>query len=159
MIRPVLIVLGFALMLGATGDLRQIFIRDAERSAFSDACKYYQARSGPRRRAGSGEFVVFLADACVAAKVSLADGTPEQQARAALLLSRIAMLHETIDQINSERDRRAVAEANASGRNGAILLSRVTPTGEFLIAHRMGLMIAFDAWLDSGAEFSLASYP
>jgi hypothetical protein len=40
-----------------------------------------------------------------------------------------------------------------------LLLSRVTPSGEFLIAHRMGLMIAFDAWLDSGVEFSLASYP
>ena len=31
--------------------------------------------------------------------------------------------------------------------------------GEYLIARRMGLMEAVDAWVDTGAEFSLASYP
>jgi hypothetical protein len=154
-----MIVVAIALMVGATGDLRQIFVRETERVKFSESCNYYHARAGSVRRAGPGEFVAFLADACIAAEISLDTGTPEQRARAALFLSRIALLRETISQMNAERDMRAVARANAAGRSGAIMLSRVTPSGEFLIAHRLGLMIAFDAWLDSGADFSLASYP
>jgi hypothetical protein len=159
-----MIVTAIVLMLGATGDLRRIFVRDADRVEFSEACEYYQARAGSVRRAGPGEFAAFLADACIAAEVSLDTGTPEQRGMAAMFLSRIALLRETIGQMNAERDMRAIARANAArananGRSGVILLSRVTPSGEFLIAHRMGLMIAFDAWLDSGADFSLASYP
>jgi hypothetical protein len=159
MIRSTMIVTAIALMLGATGDLRKIFVHDDERANFIEACNYYQARAGGGRRTGPGEFVAFLADACTAAEISLDTGTQEQRARSALFLSRIAFLRETVGQMNAERDLRAVALANATGRNVALLLSRVTPSGEFLIAHRMGLMIAFDAWLDSGVEFSLASYP
>ena len=159
MIRPMMIVMAIALALGATGDLRQIFVHGAERENFTEACKYYHARTGPVRRPGPGEFVAFLADACTAAEISLDVGTPEQQGRAVLFLSRIALLRQTVKQMNAERDLRAIELGKATGRNPAIFVTRVTPSGEFLIAHRMGLMIAFDAWLDSGAEFSLASYP
>jgi hypothetical protein len=155
MIRPAMIVAAIALAVGAAGDLRQQLTRDTERAVFSEACAYYQARAASARRARPGEFVVFLADACAAAEISLDTGTPKQQARAALLLSRIALLRETVGLMNAERDARAAAR---SGGTGVIRLSRVTPSGEFLIAHRMGLMIAFDAWLDSGVDFSLASY-
>jgi hypothetical protein len=152
-------VVAIALVLGAAGDLRQFFVRDVERANFSEACKYYHARSGSVRRPGPGEFVAFLADACTAAEASLDAGTPKQQGRAALFLSRIALLRQTVKEMNAERDLRAVEMGNATGRNPALFVTRITPSGEFLIAHRMGLMIAFDAWLDSGAEFSLASYP
>ena len=151
-----MIVVAIGLVLGAAGDLRQIFIRDSERMIFSEACTDYENRAGPARRGRPGEFVAFLADACAAAEISLETGTPMQQGRAALLLSRIVMLRDTVEQMNADRAARATARVNGAGVN---MLFRVTPSGEFLIAHRMGLMIAFDAWLDSGAEFSLASYP
>ena len=48
-------------------------------------------------------------------------------------------------------------DADAWCPHGAAMPSPVTPSGEFLIAHRMGLMTAYQAWLDSGVDFSLAS--
>ena len=165
MIRPGVIVVAIAVAAGAAGaagERRQIVIGDAERAEFSQACEYYQTRSGPAqaagpaRRSATGEFVVFLAGACAAAEVSLDTGTGKQRARAAQLLSRIALLRETIGQMNADRWGRAAA--SGTGANGAAMPSPVTPSGEFLIAHRMGLMIAFDAWLDSGVDFSLAFY-
>ena len=151
MIRPMMIVVVAAMVLGATGDLRQIFAREVERATFTEACEYYHARAGSVRRSGPGEFVAFLADACTAAEVSLDVGTPEQQGRAVLFLSRIALLRETVGLMNAERWGRGTAAGRAA------MPSPVTPSGEFLIAHRMGLMIAYQAWLDSGVDFSLAS--
>jgi len=102
-----------------------------------------------------GDFVVFLAGTCGAAEASLDTGTRKQRRRAALLLSRIALLRETVGQMNAERRERATGAGAVE--TGLPAQFRVTPSGEFLIAHRMGLMIAFDAWLDSGVDFSLAS--
>ncbi|MGR3717389.1 MAG: hypothetical protein ACU0B1_11665 [Thermohalobaculum sp.] len=167
MIRPSVIVVAIAVAAGSAGsagERRQIVIGDAERAVFSQTCEYYQTRSGQAqagsaRRSATGEFVVFLAGTCAAAQVSLATGTGKQRARAALLLLRIALLRETIGQMNADRWGRAAAGGNgATEANEASLPSPVTPSGEFLIAHRMGLMIAYDAWLDSGVDFSLAFY-
>jgi hypothetical protein len=163
-------------VVGVGADLRKTFVRDAERAVFEETCNYYIARSGPIRRGGPGgpgAFLNFLADACRAAQNSLDSRSPKEQARAALLLSRITLLHETIDRMNAERTIRAAAREaellNMRGPDGAelsentrkmmrsVMLTRVTPAGEFLIAHRMGLMIAFQAWLDSGGNFTLAS--
>ncbi len=151
MIRPGVIVVAIAVAAGSAGsagERRQIVIGDAERAEFSQTCEYYQTRSGqdqaePARRSATGEFVVFLAGACAAAEVSLATGTGKQRGRAALLLLRIALLRETIGRMNADRWGRATAGGTEA--NGATLPSPVTPSGEFLIAHRMGLMIAYDA--------------
>ena len=159
MIRPGVIVVVIAVMVGAVGavgERRQIAVRDAERAVFSDTCEHYQGRAGPARRGPAGDFVVFLAGTCGAAEISLDTGTRKQRARAALLPSRIALLRATIGQMNADRWGRAVAIG--TGAAGVALPSPVTPSGEFLIAHRMGLMIAYDAWLDSGVDFSLASH-
>ncbi len=159
MIRPGVIVVVIAVAVGtfgAVGQRRQIIVRDVERAVFSDTCEHYQARTGPAWRGLAGDFVVFLAGTCGAAEISLDTGTGKQRARAALLLSRIALLRATISQMNADRWGRA--SANGTGAAGAALPSPVTPSGEFLIAHRMGLMIAYDAWLDSGVDFSLASH-
>ena len=161
MIRPVTIVMAIAIIVGAVGTVgerRHGVVRDAERVAFSETCEHYRVRAGPARHGAAGDFVVFLAGICGAAEVSLDTGTSKQRARAALLLSRIALLHETVGQMNAERSVRAAARANAIGATRLPTLYRVTPSGEFLIAHRMGLMIAFDAWLDTGVYFSLALY-
>jgi len=171
MIRPVVIVVALAVVAGAlevAGEHRMNAARHAERAIYAQTCEHYRARASggagaePLRRAAAGDFVAFLAGTCSAAEVSLDTGTRKQRSRSALLLSRIALLHQTIGRMNSERGARVVARAEtagtaaASGRAGSATMFPVTPSGEFLIAHRMGLMIAFDAWLDSGVDFSLA---
>ena len=164
MFRPVIMLAIIATVVGvvaASGELRQLAINDAERVSFSSTCGYYRARAGVagvrlEQPNGSGGFVVFLADVCVAAEASMDGGTRMQRARAVLLLSRIALLRQTINQMNTGRATRAASQVSGTGFTS---LSRVTPSGEFLIAHRMGVMVAFDAWLESGAEFSLAAYP
>ena len=133
---------------GAAGGLHQTVVGDAERAMSSESCEYYQTRAGSARHSATGKFAVFLAGICAAAEVALDSGTRKQQGRSALLLSRITLLRETVGLMNAERWARAT---------GAAMPSPVTPSGEFLIAHRMGLMNAYDAWLDSGVDFSLAS--
>ncbi|MHA1529325.1 MAG: hypothetical protein ACTSVG_09900 [Alphaproteobacteria bacterium] len=160
MIRPVVIVVALAVAVGAlevAGERRQSVARNAERAIYAQACEYYRSRAGiePAQRAAGG-FVVFLAGTCGAAEISLDSGTRKQRARSALLLSRIALLRETVGRMNAERAARAVARADVNGGAGPPTMVPVTPTGEFLIAHRMGLMIAIDAWLDTGVDFSLA---
>ena len=171
MIRRAILFGAIALVVGVTGDLRLLYTHASERTAFSDTCRYYQARAKSARRVKPGEFVVFLADTCVAAEFSLNNGTRSQRNRSALLLSRIMLLHETIDQMNAERTISAAAQIAAtlntnvaSGNSVNIaapirysMVNPVSPTGEFLIAHRLGVMIAHNAWLDSGVSFSLGS--
>ncbi len=160
MIRQVMIFVAIAVAVGAagaTGGLRTSVAHDAERVVFSETCEYYRVRAeagaGAARRVATGDFVVFLAGACGAAEGSIETGTSKQQARAVLLLSRIVLLRQTIGRMNAER---AASRANATYRAGVFMRFPVTLSGEFLIAHRMGLMIAFDAWLDTGVDFSLA---
>ena len=156
MIRPVTIIVAIAVAIGALetiGERRMVAATEAERAVFSDACEHYRVRAGTGSapRGGPGDFVVFLAGTCAAAEVSLDSGTRKQRKRAALLLSRIALLRETVGLMNAGRWERT------AGADRAAMPSPVTPSGEFLIAHRMGLMAAYDAWLDSGVDFSLAS--
>ena len=107
------------------------------------------------RETAAGGFAVFLSGTCAAAEITLDAGSRMQRGRSALLLSRIVLLRETVGLMNAERWARAPAGAGASG---VVMPSPVTPSGEFLIGHRMGLMTAYQAWLDSGVDFSLASH-
>lgn len=79
----------------------------------------------------------------------------EERAAAGLLLSQIILLRRTVDEMNAARD---LPVAGKTGVARMRALNRVTPSGEFLSAHRMGFMHAVDAWLDIGADFSLAFY-
>ncbi len=137
-----------ALVLGAAVDFRQRLLLDPDQARFFETCAYYNARAQiARQRHGNGqrsEFIGFLDQVCEAAQASYLDGQPMQQARARQLLTRIEALRHTVNKLN--RDRRGQRDR-----------ARVTPWAEFLIAHRMGLMNAYDAWLDTGVEFSLAS--
>ena len=171
MIRRAILFGAIVLVVGITGDLRLLYSHASERTAFSDTCRYYQARAKSARRASPGAFVVFLADTCAAAEYSLDNGTRSQKDRSALLLSRIMLLHETVARMNTERTISAAAQiaatlntSVASGNTASIaapirfsMVNPVSPTGEFLIAHRLGVMIAHNAWLDSGVSFSLGS--
>jgi hypothetical protein len=171
MIRRAILFGVLALVVGMTGDLRLLYTHASERTAFSDTCRYYQTRAKSARRAKPGEFVVFLADACVAAEFSLDNGTRLQKQRSVLLLSRIMILRETVGQMNAERTISASAHIAAtlstnvaSGNTASIatpirfsMVNPVSPAGEFLIAHRLGVMLAYDAWLDSGVTLPLGS--
>jgi len=154
MIRPASVLLAIALAIGLPGGAGVQVHADNVRARYDGACAYYRARSGPVHSHKSGEFLrfeVFLANACEAALTSLDAGTQNQRTHAELLLSRIVLLRTTIEQMNA--DRTASDDYRIKDRPA------VTPTGEFLIAHRMGLLIIYDAWLDTGVKVSLASYP
>lgn len=154
MIRLVVTTLAGVLAFAAVADLRTAPVDEAERTAFAEACRYYDVRAQAVPADHSREFVAFLSDACTAAEVLLESGSPAQRARSALLLSRIALLRRTVSGMNAERAGRAAA--NPYRVEGYV---PVSPSGEFLIAHRLGVMLAFDAWLDTGVQFSIASYP
>ena len=123
--------------------------------AIDGACVYYSRRAElvAKRRAVS--FAGFLSTTCDDARISLYARDQAESEAAKLLLTRIAHLHQTVFEMNAAR-MAAVADMTGGARMQA--LSRVTQSGEFLIAHRMGVMLALDAWLDSRADFSLASY-
>lgn len=148
MIRPLFSLAFGALAFTAVADLRQAPVSASERATFEEACTYYEARAAAARVTRPDEFVVFLAEACAVADVLLESGTPEQRGHSALLLARIADLRRTVARMNAAR-----------AMNGAGIYVPVSPSGEFLIAHRLGVLVAFDAWLDSGVQFSIASYP
>lgn len=155
MLRALLVVLASVLMLGAMGDLRLPAFAGADRRAITAACEYYDLRAERQPTHQSATFVEFLADTCGLALNSLGSDNQEERQAAKLLLMRIVLLHQTVTDMNAARE---AAVADKTGAERMRALSRVTQSGEFLIAHRMGVMHAFDAWLDSGADFSLASY-
>jgi hypothetical protein len=119
------------------------------------ACHYYKLRSSPEPRPEPVNFATFLYETCNAANRSLERGLSVEHEAAGRLLDRIAELHWTVGQMNAARDE---AVAGLTGVTRMLRLTRVTPTGEFLIAHRMGLFQDFETWLDTGADFSLAWY-
>lgn len=145
MIRSVLSLGLGALAFTALADLREPPVSEAERAAFADACRHYEARAEAVPAGRSGEFAGFLAEACSAAETLLETGAPEQRWHSALLLWRVAELRRTVAEMNADR-----------ARQGAL---PVSPSGEFLIAHRLGVLLAFDAWVETGARISVASYP
>lgn len=153
-IRLVVTAVAGVLAFAAVADLREPPVSEPQRAAFAEACTYYQKRAQIRPDRGAGDFVAFLSEACATAEDLLEAGTPEQRARSALLLSRIALLRRTIARMNAERA--AGAAADPAGAAGYL---PVSPSGEFLIAHRLGVLLVFDVWLDTGVPFSIASYP
>ena len=155
MIRPVFMIAFLTLACTAVAELRDAPLDDETRAAFAEACGYYEKRAAAARGSQPGEFVVFLADACAAAEPLLESGTPDQRRRSALLLWRINELHRTVAGMNAAR----AARQSGSPYDRFASYVPVSPSGEFLIAHRLGVLRAFDAWLDSGVPFSVASYP
>ena len=128
---------------------------DAHRAS----CHHYENRARFKPRSGTLEFVTLLAEACSAAMVSLERPEPRLHAAAESFLDRLVVLNQVIREMNTERifGGRALRQATPP-EDGKRLhsLPGVSDTGEFLIAHRMGLFTAMDDWLDSGGRFSLA---
>ena len=155
MSRVTVLAVVLALVLGAVSGLRTPAAGSIASPASEAACEYYHLRARPEPREQPLSFADFLAETCVAARRSLDTGASDQQAAALRLLDRIGELHSMVTEMNADRD---AAVAGLTGVTRMLRLTRVTPTGEFLIAHRMGLLREFEAWLDTGADFSLALY-
>lgn len=133
-----------AAALWAAGAGHHASVSEADRARFAAACEQIRGAAGEPVPGGTG-FRGRLAAACEAARSELDAGEPTRRIAAARLLVRIARLSETVGAMNAER----------GARGGA----SVTDTGEFLIAHRLGVVNALDRWVHSGAELSLASHP
>jgi len=78
----------------------------------------------------------------------------EERAAAGLLLSQIILLRRTVDEMNAARD---LAVAGKTGVARMRALNRVTPSGEFLSAHRRGLCTPSTPGLTSGRISRLPS--
>jgi hypothetical protein len=117
-----------------------------------DACTYYRERAGSGLAEDPVRFEAILSDSCAVAIRSLRGAPQDERTAAAFYLTRVAQLHRVIQEMNAQR---GALDPTPGATQGP---GPVTPTGEFLIAHRLGVMRAFEAWLDTGADFSLASY-
>ncbi|MEM7742656.1 MAG: hypothetical protein AAF409_03000 [Pseudomonadota bacterium] len=133
------------------------------RAAYTKACSHYVNRARFKDRSGEPEFVVILADSCLAALNSLGSARVTEQAAAADFLERLLELRDTVIAMNMERlfgksyDRSTRLQSPKYQQSEAI--AHVSATGEYLIAYRMGLIAARKAWLDTEPDFALAPTP
>ncbi|MEM8792079.1 MAG: hypothetical protein AAGE80_10705 [Pseudomonadota bacterium] len=143
----------------ALAEQRVATLTSDQRADLRAGCNHYENRARFLSREGEIAFVTLMAEACAAAEVSLGSDSASERKTARRFLHRVLELRDTIIDMNMERvygetdnpfAKPKVAEGDASE------FTRVTDTGEFLIAHRMGVMSAYQAWLDSGASFSIA---
>lgn len=113
------------------------------------ACNHYENRARFRPRHGERDFVTRLADSCHAALAATNGADPGQREAAERLLAGIVELHGIIVAMTVERNlaTRIPGTDAASGRS-LVTLPRVTDTGEFLIAHRIGVVNALDGWTE-----------
>lgn len=124
------------------------------------ACHHYDNRARFKAREGDVEFVAVLADACAAARAALTreGGATAQGAAAERFLSLLGQGRATIVAI--DRERMALAGETGAGRDVAVEFRRhrrlVSTTGEFLILRQVGVFAAMRAWVDAGADFTLA---
>ncbi|MEM9144889.1 MAG: hypothetical protein AAGC57_01735 [Pseudomonadota bacterium] len=124
-------------------------VPEATLNTYAKACFTYENRARFRARNGPTSFVVAMADGCLAAQRSLdAEGGAERRSAIAYL-DRLVDLRNTVIAINMDR----IYGANASpfakpiaGEGRLMAMGGVSESGEFLIAHRMGLLEAFDDW-------------
>ncbi len=134
-------------------------VDDAERAAYSAACRTYDNRARFLSRQGPVDFVVLMAEGCVAAQHTLAEGRPADRRAARLYLARLLEFRDTIARINTERlyGKDATAFSRPKTEEGQMRpLGGVSKAGEFLIAHRMGLLAAFETWRARSDGFDLA---
>ncbi len=123
------------------------------------ACHHYQNRARFKPRAGDIEFVTLMAEACQATLTSLYRPEPQLHAATRSFLNRLVELNEVIRAMNATRvfgsENRMIP---ATGNSRLAKLPKASNAGEFLIAHRLGLMAAMDDWIENGGEFALAEY-
>ena len=131
------------------------FPRDLLRSG----CNHYENRARFMSRNGQIEFVVMLAEACVAAEKSLDSKIYSERLAAEYFLKKVLRLRNTLIDMNMRRvyGNQTSPFARPVTPDGQLQpIRRVSNAGEYLIAHRMGVFTAYQDWLDSGTTFSIA---
>lgn len=129
-----------------------------DRALFAKACKHYVNRAKFRARSNNPEFVVILADSCQPALKSLESPHVRERAAAEDYLMRLLRFRDTVIDMNMERvfgktyTRWTRMQSFRDERQARV--PRVSETGEYLIAYRMGLLHAYRAWLDTGPELA-----
>lgn len=124
----------------------------ADLEAWQLTCKHYENRAKFQPRTSPLSPLVIMADSCADAIMHLEDPQTLTTMRieAAQYLAQLTLLRETIISMNMQRvlgqslqkDRRHVA-----GTHGM-----VTSTGEYLIAHQIGVIEAYHRWIARGGQ-------
>ena len=144
----------------AAGDWPGPSISEERLAAYARACATYANRARFLPRGENADFTVMMADGCLAAQATLAEGSAAQRGAAARYLARLLELRDTVVAINMDRvygrERTRVSRPRtASGQ--LLAFQSVSGAGEFLIAHRMGLIEAYRLWRARAPEFALAA--
>jgi hypothetical protein len=125
------------------------------------ACRHYDNRARFLSRTVDVEYVTVIAEACAEARTESADAAAPQDRRAAAerYLATLQQARAVIDWINEGRIAGQRSDAEAAARVSSLRerYRLVSPTGEYLILRQYGVFTALEAWVDTGASFSLAS--
>lgn len=126
-----------------------------------EVCKHYVNRARFKPRHDQQDFVVTLADGCRAAEVSLASQKFAERQAAAVFLARLKTLRDLVIDMNMTRvfgaDYTPVTRIPYLADARSEPVRKVSEAGEYLIAHRLGLLQVYQAWLDTSPQVALVS--
>ena len=148
-------------ILSPWGDTQRGLMAPAERAELRAICKHYvnRARFMPRDR--QQEFVATLADGCESAQASVDRGQVDERLAAMQFLMRLKDLRDTIIDMNMTRvfgDTYTPWTRISYGAGAKVEdVRKVSAAGEYLIAHRMGLIDAYNSWLDTAPSMAFVS--
>lgn len=155
-----LLILALITMLFASADSLPR-IPSGQLAAYSSGCKHYVNRARFLQRGTGAEFIVLLADSCEQAQVDLNHGSYGERRAALVYLSRLLDLRDTVIDMNMSRlfgdDYTPFTRLKHGVGSKTEAVPKVSSAGEYLIAHRMGLLDAYRAWLDTHPPVRLAS--
>ncbi len=162
-LRLALILLAFSLSLAA--DRPHWHYSDGDVRGLSQPCGHYAQRAKSTAMGGNAEFIADMADGCVSALASLREGGPGERMAAAAFLIRLGRLQDLITDMGLVRDfgdgdRSGPAAHQAdvfpTGVDSRHVAGKVSAVGEYLIAHQIGLLAAYNTWLDNAPTVAMA---
>lgn len=134
---------------------------------YENACNHYVNRARFLPRDVSPKLVVTLADSCLPALAVLRVEDPDvhrlYHEAAENYLRHLLLLRDTVVDMNMERafgktySRWTRMKSRRDDRTQAV--PKVSEAGEYLIAYRMGLFDAYQAWLDTTPIVAFALEP
>ena len=158
--RNIIASLSLLLAIAVAGSDTMLHQPDADQIERLDhACRHYENRARFLPREGPVTFLVLIADDCRAAIGMMDRGGHDERAAALAFLTRLERLRTTIGGINSDRIFGAEAGPRAKPQAAAGVMStmsQVSESGEFLIAHRMGVVEAHESWRVQAAPYTVA---
>lgn len=132
----------------------------ARTAIYAKACNHYVNRARFKNRRGDAEFVTVLADSCLQARASLVIGSYAERWAAQAYLSRLLDLRDTVIEMNMTRlfgaDRTPYSRLKHKVGSRIEPVPKVSKSGEYLIAYRIGLVHAYRVWRDTHPEVEVA---